>query len=40
MENSWFYTDSFNDLPLLKKVTHQVVVHPDFHLKNQAEKLG
>ena len=40
LENSWFYTDSFNDLPLLKKVTHPVTVHPDFDLKSQAEKLG
>ena len=38
--NSWFYTDSFNDLPLLKKAPLSVAVNPNFDLKNQAEKLG
>ncbi|HTS22110.1 MAG TPA: HAD family hydrolase [Casimicrobiaceae bacterium] len=26
---SWFYSDSINDLPLLLRVTHPVVVNPD-----------
>jgi HAD superfamily hydrolase (TIGR01490 family) len=26
---SWFYSDSVNDLPLLMRVTHPVVVNPD-----------
>src|SRR5690606_34188982 len=26
---SWFYSDSLNDLPLLRKVTHPVAVDPD-----------
>jgi HAD superfamily hydrolase (TIGR01490 family) len=29
MENSWFYSDSHNDLPLLKLVDHPVAVDPD-----------
>ena len=28
-DESWFYSDSRNDLPLLMKVTHPVVVDPD-----------
>lgn len=35
---SWFYSDSLNDLPLLKKVTHPVAVDPDATLKGYAEK--
>ena len=26
---SWFYSDSRNDIPLLSKVTHPVAVNPD-----------
>jgi len=26
---SWFYSDSVNDLPLLMRVTHPVAVNPD-----------
>ena len=26
---SWFYSDSLNDLPLLDRVTHPVAVDPD-----------
>ena len=29
MEDSWFYSDSHNDLPLLKLVDHPVAVDPD-----------
>ncbi len=29
LDNSWFYSDSHNDLPLLKLVTHPVAVDPD-----------
>lgn len=29
LEDSWFYSDSHNDLPLLKQVTHPVAVDPD-----------
>ena len=29
LDNSWFYSDSHNDLPLLNRVTHPVAVDPD-----------
>ena len=35
---SWFYSDSLNDLPLLEKVTHPVAVDPDPTLKKHAEQ--
>lgn len=35
---SWFYSDSLNDLPLLCKVTHPVAVDPDATLRNHAEQ--
>ncbi len=35
---SWFYSDSLNDLPLLNKVTHPVAVDPDATLRGYAEK--
>jgi HAD superfamily hydrolase (TIGR01490 family) len=37
---SWFYSDSLNDLPLLKKVTRPVAVDPDATLRAHAEKNG
>jgi HAD superfamily hydrolase (TIGR01490 family) len=37
---SWFYSDSLNDLPLLNKVTHPVAVDPDATLKAHAEENG
>ena len=37
---SWFYSDSLNDLPLLAKVRHPVAVDPDPTLKAHAEKKG
>jgi HAD superfamily hydrolase (TIGR01490 family) len=36
LENSYFYSDSFNDLPLLQKVTNPVAVDPDERLKSLA----
>jgi HAD superfamily hydrolase (TIGR01490 family) len=33
---TWFYSDSLNDLPLLSKVTHPVAVDPDETLKEHA----
>jgi len=33
---TWFYSDSLNDLPLLSKVTHPVAVDPDETLKETA----
>ena len=35
---SWFYSDSLNDIPLLNKVTRPVAVDPDTTLKRYAEK--
>ena len=34
---SWFYSDSHNDLPLLSRVTHPVAVDPDAALRAHAE---
>jgi HAD superfamily hydrolase (TIGR01490 family) len=39
-EESWFYTDSINDLPLLSAVTHPVAAHPDDRLRAHAEARG
>ena len=39
-EKSYFYSDSHNDLPLLKKVTHPVVVDSDDILKKYAKSQG
>jgi len=38
MEDSWFYSDSHNDLPLLKLVEHPVAVDPDEKLAAYAKK--
>lgn len=37
---SWFYSDSLNDLPLLEKVDHAVAVDPDPTLRAHAERRG
>lgn len=37
---SWFYSDSLNDLPLLARVTHPVAVDPDDTLRAHAGKHG
>ncbi|MBI4190488.1 MAG: HAD family hydrolase [Betaproteobacteria bacterium] len=37
---SWFYSDSLNDLALLARVTHPVAVDPDDTLRAHAEKHG
>jgi HAD superfamily hydrolase (TIGR01490 family) len=37
---SWFYTDSFTDLPMLERVTHRVAVNPDPRLKKTARSRG
>jgi len=36
-DQRWFYSDSFNDLPLLREVEHPVVVDPDEKLRAIAE---
>jgi HAD superfamily hydrolase (TIGR01490 family) len=37
---SWFYSDSHNDLPLLERVSHPVAVDPDATLKAHAGRRG
>ena len=37
-EQSWFYSDSLNDLPLLERVTHPVAVDADDTLARTAEE--
>jgi HAD superfamily hydrolase (TIGR01490 family) len=38
MQDSWFYSDSHNDLPLLKLVDHPVAVDPDEKLTRFAKE--
>ncbi len=38
--DSWFYSDSHNDLPLLQRVTYPVAVNPDEKLASFAENVG
>lgn len=40
MAGSWFYSDSHNDLPLLKRVDHAVAVDPDNRLADYAGQAG
>jgi len=37
---SWFYSDSINDLPLLERVTHPVAVDPDIALEKISRDRG
>ena len=37
---SWFYSDSLNDLPLLERVTHPIAVDPDPTLREHAGRKG
>ena len=37
---TWFYSDSLNDLPLLSRVKHPVAVDPDATLRAHAEQQG
>jgi len=37
---SWFYSDSHNDIPLLETVTHPAAVDPDETLREYAENKG
>jgi HAD superfamily hydrolase (TIGR01490 family) len=39
-KESWFYSDSHNDIPLLERVTHPVAVDPDDRLRRKAEERG
>ena len=40
LEDSYFYSDSMNDLPLLEQVTHAVAVDPDPNLRAEAQQRG
>ncbi|MBI4195196.1 MAG: HAD family hydrolase [Betaproteobacteria bacterium] len=39
-DQSWFYSDSLNDLALLSRVTHPVAVDPDDTLRAHANECG
>jgi HAD superfamily hydrolase (TIGR01490 family) len=39
-KETWFYSDSMNDLPLLKEVTHPVACNPSPSLESHAIKHG
>ena len=39
-EQTWFYSDSISDLPLLRTVTHPVAVRPDAQLRAHALQAG
>ena len=39
-EQTWFYSDSLNDIPLLSKVTDPIAVDPDETLKETALEKG
>ncbi len=38
LEECWFYSDSHNDIPLLREVDHAIAVDPDESLKSEARK--
>jgi HAD superfamily hydrolase (TIGR01490 family) len=40
IEDCYFYTDSYSDLPMLEVVAHPRVVNPDFRLRRVARKRG
>ncbi len=40
LNDSYFYSDSMNDLPLLEQVTHPFAVDPDAKLRAEAEQRG
>jgi len=40
LADSWFYSDSHNDLPLLEQVSHPVAVDPDETLADHAASKG
>jgi HAD superfamily hydrolase (TIGR01490 family) len=40
LASSWFYTDSYSDLPMLERVGNRVVVNPDPRLKRTARQRG
>jgi HAD superfamily hydrolase (TIGR01490 family) len=40
LSQSWFYTDSYSDLPMLERVGHPVAVNPDLRLRRHARACG
>ncbi|PKN55866.1 MAG: HAD-IB family hydrolase [Deltaproteobacteria bacterium HGW-Deltaproteobacteria-14] len=40
LAESWFYSDSYSDVPMLAAVGHPVVVLPDPRLRRHARKVG
>jgi HAD superfamily hydrolase (TIGR01490 family) len=40
LDRSWFYTDSFTDMPMLERVGNRVVVNPDPRLRRAARARG
>lgn len=40
LSNSWAYSDSYNDVPLLEAVGHPVCVNPDARLRAYAKRRG
>lgn len=40
LARSYFYTDSYTDLPMLEAVGHPVVVNPDPRLRRRARNMG
>ncbi len=37
---SWFYTDSYSDLPMLQRVGVKMVINPDLRLRRHARRAG
>jgi len=40
LDKSWFYTDSYTDLPMLERVGNRVIVNPDPRLRRAARRRG
>jgi len=40
LAQSWFYTDSYTDMPMLERVGNRVIVNPDPRLKRTAKRRG
>ena len=40
LDESYFYSDSYSDIPMLERVGHPRVVNPDFRLRKIAAKRG
>jgi HAD superfamily hydrolase (TIGR01490 family) len=40
LDESWFYSDSLSDLPMLERVGHPVVINPDPRLAREAKRRG